>query len=208
MRQIHAVVYDLEIINCVPGDGPNDPDYAYCKGWGDKAGMGVSVLTAIDMWTGRPHIFLEDNLPDFQDLVASRTTLIGFNSEDFDDKVMAAAGVPVKTTFDLKKALGGVLPGGARVKGRTLADYLRVNFPGAEGKSMHGSEAPKKWQRKEWGEVIDYCMGDTYLTAKLVDKLPTIIDPVTGQTVQVYAPFLTDTAVNQLPIPLFGEQAA
>jgi hypothetical protein len=207
MRQIHAIVYDLEIINCVPGDGPNDPDYTYCKGWGDHAGMGVSVLTAIDMWTGRPHVFLEDNLMDFQDLVASRTTLIGFNSEGFDDKVMAAAGVPVKTTFDLKKALGGVSKGGGRVKGRALADYLRVNFPGAEGKAMHGSEAPRAWQRKEYGRVIDYCMGDTFLTAKLVEKLPTIIDPVTGQTVQVYAPFLADTAVNQLPIPLFGEAA-
>lgn len=207
MKQLHAIVYDLEIINCVPDAGPNDPNYTYCKGWGDKEGMGVSVVTAIDMWTGRPYVFLEDNLMDFQDLVSTRTNLIGFNSIDFDDKVMAAAGVPVTTTWDLKKALGGVLPGGTRVKGRGLADYLRVNFPGQEGKSMHGSEAPRAWQRKEYGRVIDYCGGDTFWTAKLVDRLPTIIDPVSGQTVQVRAPFLEDTAVNQLPIPLFGEAA-
>jgi hypothetical protein len=56
--------------------------------------------------------------------------------------------------------------------------------------------------------VIDYCLSDTWHLAKLVDKLPTIIDPVTGQTVHVRAPFLEDTALNQLPIPLFGEAEA
>lgn len=201
LRRLHAVVYDLEIKKCVPGDAPIDPNYEYCKGWGDKAGMGVSVLTAVDMYTGRGHVFLEDNLADFQELAARRGTLIGFNSRDFDDKVMAAAGVPVTTTWDFKVALGGLLNGGARVKGRRLADFIRVNLPGLQlEKEMDGAEAPKAWQREEYGRVIEYCMGDTFRLAALVSLLPTIIDPVTGQTVQVHAPFLADHVANQIPL--------
>lgn len=200
MIRAHAVVYDLEIEKCVPGDGPMDPNYQYCKGWGDKAGMGVSVLTAIDLWTGRSHVYLRDNLHDFQNLCARRGNVIGFNSASFDDLVMAAAGFPVITTWDLKVALGGLLPGGVRVKGRKLSDYVRVNLPGQDGKSMDGADAPKAWQREEYGRVIDYCMGDTFLLAELVSCLPSIVDPVTRQTVQVHAPFLADVVANQIPL--------
>lgn len=196
----HAVVYDIEIKKCVPDDQPRDPNYEYCNGWGDKAGMGVSVVGAIDLWTGRPHVFLEDNLAEFQELVASRTDLIGFNSRSFDDLVLAAAGYHVITTWDMKVEFGGLLTGGSRVKGRSLADFVRVNLPGQQGKAMQGSEAPRAWQREEFGRVVDYCLGDVYLTAMLLGKLPTIIDPVTGQAVQVVAPFLADHQANQLSL--------
>lgn len=200
MIRAHAVVYDIEIEKCVPDGDIRNPGYEYCKGWGDKAGMGVSVVAAIDLWTGRPHVFLKDNLEDFQQLVASRTNLIGFNSAYFDDLVLAAAGFPVVTTWDMKAEFGGLLKGGTRVKGRSLADFVRVNLPGQQGKSMDGADAPKAWQREEFGRVIDYCLGDVYLTAELLSKLPNIIDPVTGQTVQVYAPFLADHVANQLTL--------
>ena len=206
MKKLHACVYDAEIVHCVPQHGEErESDLTYCGGWGDKAGMGVAVVCAIDLWTGRSHIFLEDNLADFQRLAASRHSLVGFNSLSFDDGLLAAAGYPVTTTYDLKRELSNVLPGGQRVKGRTLDDYCRVNLPAAGGKSMHGGDAPKHWQRNKRGTVINYCMKDVWLTASLLCLLPgPIIDPATGQTVKVTVPFELQEPQMEIFLPNEG----
>lgn len=184
MKRLDAIVYDAEIVNCVPtSDEPRDPDLAYCQGWNDKAGMGVAVVAAIDLWTGQPRIFLEDNLAEFAAMVATRFHLIGFNSKSFDDPLLAAAGVSVTTTYDLKleffKALGQRLK--SYKGGRTLDAIAAANL--GEQKSMKGALAPVLWQRGQKGQVIDYCLKDVFLTARLIHKLPALIDPVTGQTV-------------------------
>lgn len=190
MKRLHCCVYDAEIVNCVPNrDEEREPDLTYCQGWGDKKGMGVAVVVALDLWSFRTHIFFEDNLADFQRLASMRHNLVGFNSKSFDDPLLAAAGFPVTTTFDLKEAFGGVLPGGQRVKGRTLDDFCRANLPGSGGKSMHGGDAPKYWQRGKRGTVTNYCSKDVWLTAELLCLLPGfIIDPATGQSVKVGVP--------------------
>lgn len=189
MRRIDAVVYDLEIVRCVPCNGEErEPDLEYCGGWGDRAGMGISVLCAYDMYLGRMHTFLADNLDDFFELITHRQHLIGFNSKQFDDRVVeAVTGRHIETTYDLKDevfAATGEKRGMSPKGGRTLDELCRVNLGGAK-KSEHGGDAPKLWQRGKYGRVINYCMKDVWLTARLVDKLPSIIDPVTGQTLTV-----------------------
>jgi hypothetical protein len=53
---------------------------------------------------------------------------------------------------------------------------------------MHGDLAPVEWQRGNRGAVIDYCMRDVMLLWRLIEKLPELIDPVTGKTVSLELP--------------------
>lgn len=183
MRRLDALVYDLETARAVRGRNEDmDPAYEYADGWTDFAGMGVACLCAIDLYTGRPHIFLDDNLDDFVALVAQRKHLVGFNSIMFDDKVLAAAGYPVTTTYDLKVEAQGVVAG-KRVAGRRLSDFARVNL-GIEKPLENHAEIPKMWQREERGAVINECMSDVHLLAELIARLPTLIDPVSSREFQ------------------------
>lgn len=56
-----ALVYDLEIINAVPGREKPIEGIKYCEGRHDHAGMGISVIGAFDYSTQRYRVFLEDN---------------------------------------------------------------------------------------------------------------------------------------------------
>ena len=38
------LIYDAEIINCVPTNGEQNPNYTYCRGWSDFPNMGISVI--------------------------------------------------------------------------------------------------------------------------------------------------------------------
>ena len=55
---MRVVVYDCEIICAIPDKKvPNARDLQYCGGWGDYAGMGISVLAAVDVETQVPRVF-------------------------------------------------------------------------------------------------------------------------------------------------------
>lgn len=180
MRRLDAVVYDLETARAICGHNEDRKEgVEYAKGWSDFAGMGVACLCAIDLYTGKPHVFLEDNLLDFTALAAQRKHLVGFNSIMFDDKVLAAAGYPVTTTYDLKVEAQGVIAG-KRIPGRRLSDFARVNL-GVEKPMQNHAAIPEMWQRGERGAVIDECMSDVHLLAELIARLPTLVDPVSSR---------------------------
>jgi hypothetical protein len=180
VKRLCCVVYDLEIVRCVPQRGePRDPQYQYCEGWHDKAGMGISVIGALDLRTWTPRVFLEDNFSDFVALCADVGQVVGFNSISFDDAVCAAAGLDVQTTYDLKAEFLAACPD--RKAGRRLDDIARANL--GVGKSGSGADAPKLWQRGMYGQVIDYCLTDVRHTAMLVTMLPELIDPVSGRRI-------------------------
>jgi hypothetical protein len=164
-----ALIYDAEIIKCIPDKGkPNDENYEYCQGWGDHKGMGISCICAFDLFTRMPHVFLKDNFDEFQDLVAEREYVIGFNSKHFDDKLCAAHGLKVQTTFDLhceyKIAMG--YGANARIIGSGLDPIAMKQF--GVGKSEKAKGAPQMWQDGEHGRVINYCMRDVMLTMKIL----------------------------------------
>ena len=47
---LNAIIYDCEIIRCIPPrDGIRNDDLAYCNGWHDYEGMGISVVGALTM---------------------------------------------------------------------------------------------------------------------------------------------------------------
>lgn len=178
---MNAVVYDAEIVKCIPSRGePIDPALQYCAGWQDHANMGIAVVCAYDLLEEQPRIFLEDNLAAFAALAGQRQHVIGFNSSRFDDQLLAANGVEVITTYDVLAELRAVVRD-PRAPGRKLDDICRVNL-GAE-KTGSGALAPVLWQRGKRGAVIDYCMRDVMLTVGLVRKLPSLIDPVSGRRV-------------------------
>lgn len=180
MRRLDAVVYDLETARAICGRNEDRKEgVEYAEGWSDFAGMGVACLCAIDLYTGKPHVFLEDNLLDFTALAAQRKHLVGFNSIMFDDKVLAAAGYPVTTTYDLKVEAQGVIAG-KRMPGRRLSDFARVNL-GVEKPMQNHAAIPEMWQRGERGAVIDECMSDVHLLAELIARLPTLVDPVSSR---------------------------
>ena len=97
--EIDMIVYDLEIVKAILGKNESPKaGVEYCEGWHDHKGMGISVLTAYDYDTDRYHVFMEDNLKDFEKLCEGRL-VIGFNSIHFDDKVCAAAGITISTVY-------------------------------------------------------------------------------------------------------------
>lgn len=192
MRRFNAIVYDAEIERAIPGFNEDRlPDIEYCKGWTDYEGMGIAVVCAIDLRDGSSHVFLRDNLDDFRELIADVDHVAGFNSINFDDRLLSFHCVPVQTTYDLKKeiftACGETLRG--YKGGRTLDRMCQAN--GIPGKDMSGAMAPILWQRGEKGKVIDYCLADVHKTARLLYKVPSLIDPVSGQTLEV-RPFLAE----------------
>lgn len=186
------IVYDIEIEKCIPDRRAQpDPSLRYCAGWNDHANMGIAVLCAFDTRDEMPHVYCADNLGAFRELIDGQL-VAGFNNRGFDDKLLAANGITVGRSWDLcyamRKACGEpeTFTPGVTKGGRRLDDICRANLPVT--KSMHGELAPVEWQRGRIGGVIDYCMRDVMLTLTLIRKLPTLIDPVTGSTVQVEGP--------------------
>lgn len=180
--KLDAVVYDLEIVRAVPSpDEPRFPSVEYCEGWHDRSNMGIACLCAKDLLTGASHVFLEDNIDEFFELVEARKHLVGFNSLRFDDLVVeAVTGTKVVTTYDLKHEALAVI-GGRRVPGRSLDDYCHANLGLSKPLGEHFM-LPIWWQQGRRGTVINECLSDVELLSRLVERLPEIIDPVTGRT--------------------------
>jgi hypothetical protein len=179
------VVYDCEILNVIPPKegGMPLPGVKFCKGWGDHAGMGISVICAY-VWGEGYRVFLEDNMDEFATLAASDSTILaGFNNHSFDDKLIIAclpavayapratdAGrFPEHRSWDLArevrraKGMNPDAPGGGT---GGLDGLARANF--LDGKKSTAN-APLDWQQGRRGKVIDQCLLDVMLTKRLVE---------------------------------------
>jgi hypothetical protein len=113
--------------------------------------------------------------------------LIGFNSISFDDNLLCANNIPIKTDFDLlcevREAVG--MPR-RYVKGKTRGGYNLNNLAiknGLKGKTGTGELAPKLWQDGRHQEVIDYCLNDVKLLKQLYFKFQSgfLRDPHSGK---------------------------
>jgi hypothetical protein len=174
----NAIVYDCEIIRCIPPAA--NPDLEYCAGWHDHAGMGISVIGVYDYLSDQYRVFLEDNFADFVKLAADREHIIGFNSLAFDDKLCAAHELPVTTTYDLLCEVRIASDQPPHYRPGTRPGYSLERLAQANlkvGKSGSGAFAPELWQRGQIGRVIDYCLGDVALTKQLFDRRRQLIDP-------------------------------
>ena len=193
---LSAIVYDCEIIKCIPPrDGIRNDDLAYCDGWHDYEGMGISVIGAYDYVTGQLKAYIDSemvpDLPncsvfqDFEHLVREREHVIGFNSLSFDDKLCQTYGIQVGTTYDLLcevRVSSGQPP--FYIPRKTRAGYnldaLALANLG-QAKTGHGALAPELWQQGRYHEVVRYCLNDVWLTKQLFDKRKSLIDPTNGE---------------------------
>jgi RNase_H superfamily len=193
----NIIVYDLEIIKAIPTKEPRIEGIEYCKGWQDHANMGVSVIGAYDFEADRYRVFTQDNWSEFVDLFHSGATMAGFNSIPFDNAVLKASGIvdiPEEQSCDLLReiwktaGLGPVFQYPSHA-GYSLDAVAKAN--GLQGKTGNGALAPVDWQRGEIGKVIDYCLMDVAITAKLIKLVIAqgeLRSPVTGELIQVRSP--------------------
>lgn len=188
------LIYDAEIARCIPDPlAERQPDLEYCDGWQDFKGMGISVVCAYVVETRKVRVFLEDNLGEFAEL-ARTELLIGFNNSGFDDHLLRAAGIEFLQSYDLLTEIRRVADGspyyvrGVTRAGRKLAQVCRANLRQENQKSGDGELAPVLWQRGRRGQVIDYCVSDVLLLAKLIAKLPRLVDPATGMELRLQHP--------------------
>lgn len=185
-----GIVYDCEIIRCIPHRHEFNEDYEYCKGWDDFDGMGISVICAIELESDRSYTFVHPNITNFQQLINSTKlnhgSIAGFNSMSFDDNLCVTNGIIVKTDFDLLREVRFAGYGSVNwedcPKGYT---YKLDAIARANGFAKTGSDslAPQLWQQGKHQEVIDYCMNDVKITKELItlfldNKLK---DPNTGK---------------------------
>lgn len=179
MSKFNMLVYDTEIAKPIP---PKDRSQRldgmdYCNGWGDRIGMGIAVIVAYDFMTDNFGVFLGDGLKDFEELCAMRDRLMGFNSFQFDNKLLAAHGIELEP----EKCLD--LYAASRKVGVTASLDKLAQANGLLGKSGSGADAPILWQRGHYSKVINYCINDVFLTKELVRKAleGKLVSPVTGQ---------------------------
>lgn len=171
------VIYDLEVYAAPTPRNFDDiiPDITYAD-WEDYPSLGFSVLCAYDGRVGDFLTYFSDDVDGLAPFVAlaADTTVLGFNTIAFDDKVLAALGHRVVTDFDLlehvRLASGqpatyvrGVSRGGYSLDALCLASF-------EVGKSGHGALAPIWWQQGYRSRVVNYCLRDVRLTAALLSK--------------------------------------
>jgi len=175
---VNIVIYDCEIKRGIPARGEEKiPGIEYCKGWGDHAGMGVSVTGVYDYDEDRYRVFCDDNVDEMLELFASADLLVGFNSIRFDDRLLVATYpdyADITTTrYDLLVETwraAGLKPSWGSPKthgGFGLDAMCEANF--GVRKSGHGAMAPVLWQQGKIGAVIDYCLNDIRMTKMLLD---------------------------------------
>lgn len=205
MNLPRVVVYDCEIKKAIPDKKrPRDPALAYCEGWGDHVGMGISVIAAVDVESMMPRVFFGDNLAAFAEFTRD-AILAGHSNHDFDDKLLRANGLYTAAgSWDilrkLRKAVGEPegFVGGVTKAGRKVNDCARVNLNGLQ-KSDDGANAPELYQRNKIGELVDYCLRDVSIEVQLFLRRGAFVDPITGRIVCLEEPTLAPAAAALLP---------
>jgi hypothetical protein len=127
-------------------------------------------------------IFSFENFKDFKK--------IGFNSKDFDDKVLRAAGLTEwHTDYDLLEEIR-VAAGHDPIKAPPGWRYNLEAMAMANGMakdSAISAMAPILWQQGDRQKVLDQCAGDVAVTAALLNLglAGKLVDPNTGKKLQL-----------------------
>ena len=196
------LVLDCEIKKMVPTAGEDRILNAqYCDGWGDKAGMGISVCCVRMCWDDTSRVFLDDNRADLAELATQSYGLVTFDGINFDLPLIEACwGIDLSglVQIDLKEMVARALELDPRQyqRGYSLDGLLAANgLPSKPGDSIL---APLQWQLGEIGRVIDKCLGDVDRTAQLFELalLNPLKDPNGGDDIDL-RPML-DAAMDRI----------
>ena len=185
------LVYDTEIVKAILKEEEKRIEgIEYCDGFHDHKNCGISVICAHDWKTGRYRVFTQESFKEFEEL-ASQRLLAGFNSISFDDQVLNANGLKVKTGYDLLVecwAADGLGPEYEYPSHAGFGLNVLSKANGLAGKTGHGAKAPVDWQRGNYGSVIDYCLEDVRLTSILIHQVMhgkgRLINPKTDELFQ------------------------
>jgi hypothetical protein len=199
--------FDLEIVKAIQGKNEQQqPGIAYCKGWNDHAGMGISVLVVARPDGSDMKAFIGDGIAateygecyplgcfssGFPTILQNADLLIGHNSRSFDAKVLAARGFHIPETkhldfyHEVKLALKQPFPRGYNLN--ALSQRC-----GGPSKTDDGALAPHLWQQGERKRVVDYCKNDILMTCAIAQyyhksggRLPAVL---TGESVTLRTP--------------------
>lgn len=187
-----GLVYDCEIIRCIPKPGqPNNPKYEYCGGWDDFPNMGISVIAVVGIESDAMNTFTEDEFGDFAELweeLPVSEQIVGFNSKQFHDKLLVEYGFADKgiTTFDLAQEIRKAAYGNDDWDSQPNIDsYSLAALCGANGQHYMPSKAmsAKMWQDGKRDEVISKCVNNVAAIRNLLIKFLNgdLIDPNTGK---------------------------
>lgn len=197
------LLYDLEIIKCIPLSTEIKERYECCSGWTDFENMGISIIgyslfEDLD-WNNRPETYSFYNLigedpfkeDSFQDLLNKTDVLVGFNNHNFDDRLLEANGYNLpKVSIDLLReirfaAFGSTdwkdQPKGWTYKLTYLCEHNKIGE-----KTGAGDLAPILFQQGRHAEVIDYCLNDVAFTLGLMQKFyqGNLRDPNSNETLK------------------------
>jgi hypothetical protein len=178
--KVRPIIFDLEIVKAIRSAKEKPiPGIEYCRGWGDHAGMGISVLCAVDDVSQRTFCLCKDNGPsEMQKFIDDKETLfVSFNGFNFDAKVVLASWgiqIPEERHYDILRELWTASGLGPSFNPKTHGGFgldaaCIANNHG--GKSGNGALAPVNWQRGNVGDVINYCLHDVWLTQMLFNKI-------------------------------------
>jgi hypothetical protein len=169
------IILDVEILKAIPPKPTQrrEPGIEYCAGWRDFENMGVTVCCTYELETHLSRVFLLEDLPDLQTYLAGKPTS-GFNTRRFDLPLLACHGVTVDQAqhYDVLEAIWvaqGLDPDyfvPATHGGWSLDAVCEETLH--HKKSGNGALAPMWWQKGQRGRVIDYCLRDVWLEAKLL----------------------------------------
>ena len=155
------LVFDCEVIN--PVHAPED--------WRRFRYLGVSSVCVINLETGCPYIFMEDNIEECVDLLNSAELLVGFNNLEFDNPLLNncwRAELAPNKTYDILHEF--MLSANTNsFAGLSLDEFCAANLPSAYRKIGNGAEAPRLFQEAKFGNLLNYNMRDVFLTKLLFD---------------------------------------
>jgi hypothetical protein len=166
------IIFDVEIKKGILGRHETPIEgIEYCGGWRDFENMGVACVCTFDMVSNLSRVFTTSRLQELEGYLATASTG-GFNTKRFDIPCLAAHGVAVDTTYhydaleQIWKKLGlDETAFSSLHAGWGLDAIMQATFGLA--KSGHGAMAPVWWQQGHHSKVIDYCLNDVWLEAKL-----------------------------------------
>lgn len=175
---MNLLFLDCEIARCIPSrrsadDPDTDPDeadrmlYQFCEGWTDFAGMGLSCVTTFSTLEARAHIYMRDNLAELIESIRLHDFVVSFNGDRFDIPLLRAHDIMAHQHIDLAASIWAAcgIANGEHPRGLGLNDLCLAN--GIAGKTGNGAHAPKLFQDGHFGQLIDYCLGDTIALLRL-----------------------------------------
>ena len=138
------------------------------KKWDDaRTGKcGVSCVCLYDSETQRPHVYDKHSIEECMEHLASADLLVSFNGIGFDIPALegyTGLTLPEIPHYDILAEIWKTA--GKKVKGYRLTE-VGGRTVGRE-KTGTGEHAPVLFAQGRWGELVDYCLGDVWITKDL-----------------------------------------